>query len=88
MSIEADPALGVPYGNDLVIPRSVWKVVFVYCSRRALSHIGVGFMGWCPGIYIGGYLRQNDAYGFVVIFLFQEGRSMNVAVSSVLTAAE
>ena len=45
-------------------------------------------MGWCPGIYIGGYLRQNDAYGFVVIFLFQEGRSMNVAVSSVLTAAE
>jgi len=24
----------------------------------------------------------------VVIFLFQEGRSMNVAVSSVLTAAE
>ena len=35
-----------------------------------------------------GYLRQSDAYGFVVIILFQEGRSMNVAVSSVLTAAE
>jgi len=35
-----------------------------------------------------GYLRQSVAYGFVVIFLPQEERSMNVAVSSVLTAAE
>jgi len=35
-----------------------------------------------------GNLRQIDAQGSVVIFLFQEGRSMNVAVFSVLTAAE
>jgi len=35
-----------------------------------------------------GYLRQSNAQGFVVISLFQEGRSMNVAVPSVLTAAE
>jgi len=35
-----------------------------------------------------GYLRQRDAYGFVVISSFQEGRSMNVAFSSVLTVAE
>jgi hypothetical protein len=26
-------------------------VVFVCFSRRALLHIGVGLMGWCPGIY-------------------------------------
>jgi hypothetical protein len=45
-------------------------------------------MGWCPGVYICGYLRQSDALGFEVIFIFQERRSMNVAVSSVLTAAE
>jgi len=31
--------------------RSVWKVEFVWCSRRALSHNRVGLMGWCPGIY-------------------------------------
>ena len=30
----------------------VWKVVFVCCSRRAHLHIGLGLMGWCPGIYI------------------------------------
>jgi hypothetical protein len=65
VSIEADPALGVPYGNGLhfpgvfgkwylyvvpeghfcalpwtwfdgVVTRSVWKVVFVCSSRRAL----------------------------------------------------
>ena len=39
-------------------------------------------------LHMCGYLRQSDAYGFVVIFLFQEGRSINVAVSSLLTAAE
>jgi len=39
-------------------------------------------------LHMCGYLRQSDAQGFVVIFLFQEGRSMNVAVCSVLTAAE
>jgi hypothetical protein len=32
--------------------RSVWKVVFVCFSRRALSYIGVGLMGWCPVVYI------------------------------------
>jgi hypothetical protein len=39
-------------------------------------------------LHMCGYLRQSDAKEFVVIFLFQEGRSMNVAVSSVLTTAE
>jgi len=46
-------------------------------------------MGWCPGIYICvgicGRVMHRDLWSF---FLFQEGRSMNVAVSSVLTAAE
>jgi len=64
-------------------------VVFVRCSRRALSQIGVGLMGWCPGIYtcvgICGRVMHRDLWSF---FLFQEGRSMNVAVFSVLTAAE
>ena len=88
MSIEADPALGVPYGNDLQFPGVFgFKVVFVCCSRRALSHIGVGLMGCCPEIFtcvgICGRVMHRD-----LSFLFQEGRSMNVAVSSVLTAAE
>ena len=70
------------------VPTSVsWKVVFVYFSRRALLCIGIGLMGWCPGIYtcvgICGRVMHRD-----LSFLFQEGRSMNVAVSSVLTAAE
>ena len=47
------------------------------------------FDGMVPrNLHMCGYLRQSDAMGFVVISLFHEGRSMNVAVSSVLTAAE
>ena len=51
------------------------------------------YWSWSDGVVprnlrMYGYLRQSDAQGFVVIFLFQEGRSMNVAVFSVLTAAE
>ena len=47
------------------------------------------FDGMVPRtLHMRGYLRQSDALGFVVKFLFQEGRSMNVAVFSVLTAAE
>jgi len=51
------------------------------------------YWSWSNGmvprnLHMCGYLRQSDAQGFVVIFLFQEGRSMNVAVCSVLTAAE
>jgi phage terminase large subunit-like protein len=47
------------------------------------------FDGMVPrNLHMCGYLRQSDAKEFVVIFLFQEGRSMNVAVSSVLTTAE
>jgi len=47
------------------------------------------FDGMVPrNLHMRGYLRQSVAYGFVVIFLPQEERSMNVAVSSVLTAAE
>jgi len=46
-------------------------------------------MGWCPGIYtcvgICGRVMHRE---FAVLLLFQEGRSMNVDVSSVLTAAE
>ena len=64
-------------------------MAFVCCSNRALSHIGVGLMGWCPGIYICvgicGRVMHRDLWSYL---LFQEGRSMNVAVSSVLTAAE
>jgi len=67
---------------------SVWKVVFASCSRRALSHIGVGLMGWCPEIYTCVGICGRVMHRNVVIFLFQEGRSMNVAVSSVLTAAQ
>jgi hypothetical protein len=53
----------------------------------------LAYWSWSNGmvprnLHMRGYLRQSDAEGFVVIFLFQEGRSMNVAVSSVLTAAE
>jgi len=51
------------------------------------------YWSWFDGmvtrnLHMCGYLRQSDASGFVVIDLFQEGRSMNVAVSSVLTAVE
>jgi len=51
------------------------------------------YWSWSDGmvprnLHMCGYLRQSDAKGIVVISLFQEGRSMNVAVSSVLTAAE
>jgi hypothetical protein len=48
VSIEAAPALGVPYGNDLEFP-GVFGKWYLYSSRRALLHIGVGLMGWCPG---------------------------------------
>ena len=27
-------------------------MAFVCCPRRAHSRIGLGLMGWCPGIYI------------------------------------
>ena len=84
MSIEADPALGVPYGNYLQIPR-VFGKWYLYVVPEYWSW----FNGMVPrNLHMCGYLRQSDAYGFVVIILFQEGRSMNVAVSSVLTAAE
>jgi len=50
------------------ISMSVWKVVFVCCSRRALLHIGVGLMGWCPGIYtwvgICGRVMHRDLWSF------------------------
>ena len=51
------------------------------------------YRSWFDGVvtrnlHMCGYLRQSDATGFVVISFFHEGRSMNVAVSSVLTAAE
>ena len=51
-----------------LIPWCVWKVVFVYCSRRALSHIGVGLMGCCPGIYtcvgICGRVMHRDLWSY------------------------
>jgi len=50
------------------IPMSVWKVVLVCCSRRALLHIGVGLMGWCTGIYtcvgICGRVMHRDLWSF------------------------
>ena len=50
------------------IPMSVWKVLYVCCSRRALSHIGFGLMGWCPGIYtcvgICGKVMHMDLWSF------------------------
>jgi len=55
------------------IPRSVWKVVFVCCSRRALSHIGVVLMGWCPGIYtcvgICGRVMYRDLWSYLYLWL-------------------
>jgi len=64
-------------------------VVFVCCSRRARLHIGVGLMGWCKGMYTCvGICGREMHRDFVVISLFHEGRSMNLTVSSVLTAAE
>jgi hypothetical protein len=45
-------------------------------------------MGWCPEIYTCVGICGRVMHRNVVIFLFQEGRSMNVAVSSVLTAAQ
>ena len=64
-------------------------MVFVCCSRRALSQIGVGLMGWCPpGIYtcvgICGRIMLRDLWSF----FFPGREEHNVAVSSVLTAAE
>ena len=49
------------------------------------------YLSWFDGmvprnLHMCGYLRQSDATGFVVTFFIHEGRSMNVAVSSVLTA--
>jgi hypothetical protein len=47
----------------------VWKVVFVCCSRRALSHIGVGLMGWRPGTYINvgicGRVMHGDLWSYL-----------------------
>jgi hypothetical protein len=44
-------------------------------------------MGWCPGIYICVGICGRVMHGDLWSSLFHEGRSMNVAVSSVLTAA-
>jgi len=45
-------------------------VEFVCCSRRALSLIGVGLMGWCPGIYtcvgICGREMHRDLWSFFI----------------------
>ena len=45
-------------------------MVFVCFSRRALSHIGVGLMGWCPGIYICvgncGRVMHRDLWPFFI----------------------
>jgi hypothetical protein len=44
-------------------------VVFVCCSRRALSHVGVGLMGWCQGIYtcvgICGRVMHRDLWSYL-----------------------
>jgi len=93
VSIEADPALSVPYGNDRQFP-GVFGKWYLYVVPNMLFQKGTfAYWSWSNGkvprnLHMCGYLRQSDAYGFVVIILFQEGRSMNVAVSSVLTAAE
>ena len=45
-------------------------MVFVCCSRRVLSHIEVGFMGWCPGVYINvgicGRVMHRDLWSFFI----------------------
>jgi len=68
VSIEADPALGVPYGNDLQFPGVFGKWYLYVFSKRALSHIGVGLMGWCPGIYtcvgICGRVMHRDLWSY------------------------
>jgi len=91
VSIEADPALGVPYGNDLQFPGVFVK--WCLCICMLFQKGTFAYWSWSDGmvprnLHMCGYLRQNDAYGFVVISSFQEGRSMIVAVSSVLTVAE
>ena len=64
------------------IPMSVWKVVLVSCSRRALSHIGVGLMGWLSRPIVGsdescdGAVILVDSWEFLyVLFNKLDGQS-------------
>jgi len=60
VSIEADPALGVPCGNDLQFPGVFGK--WYLFQKGTFTYWTCGLMGWCPGTCIcSGYLRQSDA---------------------------
>ena len=61
MSIEADPALGVPYGNDLQFP-GVFGKWYLYVVPEGLFAYWSWFDGMVPrNLHMCGYSRQSDA---------------------------
>jgi len=61
VSIEADPALGVPYGNDLQFP-GVFGKWYLYVVREGHFRILELVDGMVPrNLHMCGYLRQSDA---------------------------
>jgi hypothetical protein len=90
VSIEADLALGVPYGNDLLQSPGVFGKWYLYVIPE--GHFRILKLVWWYGAQEFAYLRESAVERCVGIgghpFIIQEGRSMNVAISSVLTAAE
>jgi len=61
VSIEADPALGVPYGNDLQFP-GVFGKWYLYVFQKGTF----AYWSWSDGmvprnLHMCGYLRQSDA---------------------------
>ena len=64
MSIEADPALGVPYGNDLKFPGvfGKWYLYVVLEGHFCILQYWSWFNGMVPrNLHMCGYLRQSDA---------------------------
>ena len=88
MNIKADPALGVPYDNDLQFPGEFGKL-YLYAVPE--GHFRILELVWWDGAQRFTHVWIFVAEWYIWIcgrFLFQEGSSMSVAVSSVLKAAE
>ena len=89
MIIEADPALGVPYGNYLQFP-GVFGKWYLYVVQKGTFANWSWFNGMVPKnlqcVGICNRVMHRDLWSY--LYSMKQGRSMNVAVSSVLTAAE
>ena len=75
MSIEADPPLGVPCGNDLQFP-DVFGKWYMYIFQKGTF----AYWSWPDGmvprnLHMCRYLRYSDAQGFVVVYYSRKGEA-------------